>query len=54
LTRLRDSMKPLNPSYSVRAEGAHHQWRKIPSGELSIAPVADERLCRVTGLAEAS
>ncbi len=41
-------------SYSVRAEGAHHQWRKVPPGELSIAPVADERLCRVTGLVEAS
>jgi hypothetical protein len=45
---------PPSPSYSVRAKGAHHQWRKIPSGELSIAPVADERLWRVTGLVEAS
>jgi hypothetical protein len=43
-----------NPSYSVRAEGAPHQWRKDLSGELSKAPVADERLCRVTGLVEAS
>ncbi len=43
-----------SPSYSVRADGAHHQRREVPRGELSIAPVADERLCRVTGLVEAS
>ena len=43
-----------NPSYSVRAEGAHHQWRKVPPGELSMTPVADERPGRVTGLVEAS
>jgi hypothetical protein len=29
---------------SVRPEGANHQWRKNPPGELSIDPVADERL----------
>src|ERR1700730_6866594 len=32
---------------AVRPEGANHQWRKIPPGELSINPVADERLRRV-------
>jgi hypothetical protein len=31
---------------AVRPEGANHQWRKIPPGELSIDPVADERLGR--------
>jgi hypothetical protein len=39
---------------AVRPEGADHQWRKIPSGELSIDPEADERLVRVTAWAEAS
>jgi len=39
---------------TVRPEGANHQWRKIPPGELSIDPVADERLGRVTGRAGAS
>jgi hypothetical protein len=29
---------------AVRPEGANHQWRKNPPGELSIDPVADERL----------
>ena len=38
----------------VRLDGAHHQWRKVPSGELSIDPEADERLGRVTGRVEAS
>jgi hypothetical protein len=33
---------------AVRPEGAHHQWRRIPPGELSIDPVADERLVRAT------
>jgi hypothetical protein len=32
----------------VRPEGADHQWRKNPPGELSIDPVADERLVRAT------
>jgi hypothetical protein len=49
-----DATQAASPSYSVRAEGAHHQWRKDPPGELSIVPVADERPCRVTGLVEAS
>src|SRR3954465_4472626 len=31
----------VNPPYSVRPEGANHQWRKISPGELSIASVAD-------------
>jgi hypothetical protein len=43
-----------SPPYSVRPEGANHQWRKISPGELSIASVADERLGRVTDLVEAS
>jgi hypothetical protein len=38
----------------VRLEGANHQWRKIPPGEVSIDPEADERLGRVTGCAGAS
>ena len=44
----------ITPSYSVRPEGANHQWRKISPGELSIASVADERFGRVTDLVEAS
>jgi hypothetical protein len=44
----------FTPPYSVRPEGANHQWRKISPGELSIASVADERLGRVTDLVEAS
>jgi hypothetical protein len=40
--------------FVVRPEGAGYQWRKVPPGELSIVPVADERLGRVTGRAEAS
>ena len=36
------------PLLAVRLEGANHQWRKNPPGELSIDPVADERLVRVT------
>jgi hypothetical protein len=39
---------------AVRPDGANHQWRKIPPGELSIDPVADERLSRATGRAGAS
>src|SRR3979411_625893 len=45
-----DGALPHGPSYRahprlyVRPEGANHQWRKIPPGELSIDPVADERL----------
>jgi hypothetical protein len=39
---------------TVRLEGANYQWRKIPPGELSIDPEADERLGRVTGWAGAS
>jgi hypothetical protein len=43
-----------NPSYSVRPDGAYHQWRKIPPRELSIDLVADERLVWATERAEAS
>ena len=38
----------------VRLDGAHHLWRKVPSGELSIDPEADERLGWATGWVEAS
>ena len=44
----------MSPQLAVRPEGANHQWRKIPPGELSIDPVADERLVRVTARAGAS
>jgi hypothetical protein len=43
-----------NPSYSVRPDGAYHQWRKIPPRELSIDLVADERDGWATGRREAS
>jgi hypothetical protein len=45
---------PHGPSYRahprlyVRPEGANHLWRRVPPGELSIDPEADERLARVT------
>jgi hypothetical protein len=42
------------PYMAVRPEGANHQWRKIPPGELSIDLVADEQLGWVTGRAGAS
>jgi hypothetical protein len=38
----------MSPVLAVRPEGANHQWRKNPPGELSIDPVADERLVWVT------
>jgi hypothetical protein len=41
-------------SARVRLEGVHHLWRKVPSGELSIDPEADERRGWATGLVEAS
>jgi hypothetical protein len=34
----------MSPEVAVRPEGANHQWRKNSPGELSIDPVADERL----------
>ena len=43
-----------SPEVAVRPEGANHQWRKNPPGELSIDPVADERLVRVTAWVGAS
>ena len=36
---------------AARPEGANHMWRRIPPRELSIDPVADERLLRVTARA---
>jgi hypothetical protein len=42
------------PRLYVRLDGAYHLWRKVPSGELSIDPEADEQLGRATGLVEAS
>jgi hypothetical protein len=39
---------------SAPRKGAFRQWRKIPPGELSIAPVADERFGWATGWIEAS
>jgi len=38
----------------VRLEGAYHQWRKVPPGELSIDLEADERFGWATGWIEAS
>ena len=43
-----------SPHFSVRPEGADHQWRKVPSRELSVDLVADERGGWVTGRLEAS
>jgi hypothetical protein len=34
--------RAIGPELAVRPEGADYQWRKIPHGELSIDPVADE------------
>jgi hypothetical protein len=50
----RASTLDASPIFAVRPEGACHQWRKIPPGELSIALVADERFGWVTGWIEAS
>jgi hypothetical protein len=44
----------LSPDSPVRPDGAYHQWRKVPSRELSIDLVADERPGGATGLVEAS
>jgi hypothetical protein len=44
----------MSPKMAVRPEGADHQWRKNPPGELSIDPVADERLVRATARVGAS
>jgi hypothetical protein len=48
------STKSQRPLLAVRPEGANHQWRKIPSRELSIELEADEQLGRATGRAGAS
>src|SRR5262245_56809045 len=37
---------PARLNLAVRPEGAKHLWRRIPPGELSIGPEADERLGR--------
>ena len=50
----RSTRLAARPELAVRPEGADHRWRKIPPGELSIDPVADERLGRVIGRAGAS
>jgi hypothetical protein len=48
------SLHCISPVMAVRPEGANHQWRRNPPGELSIDPVADERLMRVTAWVGAS
>src|SRR5262245_47340265 len=53
-TEARDDGARLCPDLAVRPEGADYQWRKIAPGELSIDPVADERLVRATARAGAS
>jgi hypothetical protein len=40
----------MSPVMAVRPEGANHQWRKNPPGELSIDPVADEQLVPMSGM----
>jgi Cytochrome P460 len=39
-------VRRISPLLAVRPEGADHQWRENPPGELSIDPAADERLVR--------
>src|SRR6516164_6232169 len=43
-----DCPNPASSALGSAPEGANHQWRKNPPGELSIDPVAVERLVRVT------
>ena len=52
--RRRAAIFSMSVILAVRPEGANHQWRKIPPGELSIDPVADERLVRVIAWVGAS
>jgi len=40
----------LSPVVAVCPEGANHQWRKVPPGQLSIGSEADERFRCVTGV----
>jgi hypothetical protein len=54
LSSSRAYLATIRLQLAVRPEGANHQWRKIPPGELSIDPVANERLGWVTGRAGAS
>jgi hypothetical protein len=44
----------LNCCYSVRPDGACHQWRRVPPRELSIGLVAHERRGQAIGRAGAS
>ena len=44
----REFARRLCPVLAVRPDGANPQWRKNPPGELSIDPITDERLVRVT------
>ena len=48
------SIRLVTTRARVRLDGAHHLWRKVPSGELSIDPEADERRGWATGRVEAS
>ena len=48
------SIRRVTTPARVRLDGAYHQWRRVPPRELSIDLVADERLGRATGWAEAS
>src|SRR6202040_1784746 len=41
---IRFLLRCISPLVAVRPEGANHQWRRNPPGELSIDPVADELL----------
>ena len=50
----RRSIRRVTTRERVRLDGAHHLWRKVPSGELSIYPEADERLGGATSRVEAS
>ena len=52
--RTRFLLQRRSPVLAVRPEGANYQWRRNPPGELSIDPVADERLMRVTAWVGAS
>jgi hypothetical protein len=47
-------LRCMSLQLAVRPEGANHQWRKNPPGELSIDPVADERLVQATAWVGAS
>src|SRR4051794_467847 len=51
LSRTQANGLAVIPHFPVRPDGAYHQWRRVPPGELSIAPVADDGLVgQLTGL----